>query len=141
MVTLLKWLLVISIALASVVFLRESKGADFKLISQILMCESSGRMDILGDDGVSYGVAQFRKETFFEFAEMSGLKGPRYEDPIHQIKLLDWGLKNGYGNRWSCYTKIKKGDWPKNEDDMAAALHIESNLKRNKFNDLTIKLR
>ena len=101
------------IALGILLLAGQSHAADQKLMHRILMCESSFRPDAIGDDGVSRGIAQFRKETFYEFAEMAqieriGFGKPRWINPQQQIYLLAWGLDHGYGNRWTCYRKIKK---------------------------------
>ena len=88
-------------------------AADSRLMYQIMMCESSLNPHAVGDDGVSRGIAQFRKETFYEFAAMAqierlGFGKPDWMNPQQQIYLLAWGLDNGYGRRWTCYRKIKK---------------------------------
>ena len=83
-----------------------SEAADGMMIVNIVNCESSGRHDAVGDDGISYGIAQFRKETFYEFAKQSRIKGLRYRNPAHQLILLNWALDNGYGYRWTCYRKL-----------------------------------
>jgi len=89
-------------------------NADLKL--RIMICESGLKHDIWGDDGKSFGIAQFRKETFYEFSSMAEKRmrrakmwPPRWTSPQHQLFLLDWGLDNGYGNRWTCYRKIVGG--------------------------------
>jgi hypothetical protein len=93
-------------------------AADGSLMKKIIMCESSGHhvnkhgRIICGDDGVSCGIAQFRKETFYEFATASKKEGtwalgkPRWFNKGQQLFLLSWGLNHGYGNRWTCYRKI-----------------------------------
>ena len=63
-------------------------AADINLIITILECESSGKHDAVGDDGVSYGIAQFRRETFYEFAAEAGFKNFNYRNPIHQLKAM-----------------------------------------------------
>ena len=92
-------------------------GADSKLVMQIIQCESGFKHDAVGDDGVSRGIAQFRKETFAEFAAMAinqkkwdfkKLGKPEWLNPIQQVFLLHWGIDNGYGRRWTCYRNLKK---------------------------------
>lgn len=82
-------------------------AADPLLVAQIVVCESGSRPDVCGDDGISCGIAQFRKETFFEFARQARLTHPRYMDMKQQIYLLNWALDHGLGRRWTCYRKIK----------------------------------
>jgi len=87
-------------------------AADQRLAHEIIQCESSGRAHVWGDDHKSYGIAQFRKETFYEFANAAHLRRPNWRDPRQQIYLLNWGIDHGYANRWTCYRLIKKGKWP-----------------------------
>lgn len=93
-------------------------AADARLKLDILMCESSLRADVCGDDGISCGIAQFRRETFNEFAhqarkQMKKAKmwPPKYMNPMHQIFLLDWALDHRLGRRWTCFRMIKRGEW------------------------------
>lgn len=91
-----------------------ARAADPTLMMKILECESSLRYNVWGDDGKSFGIAQFRKETFYEFAVMAKkemraakLWPARWPIPQHQVFLMNWGIDHGYGNRWTCYRKIK----------------------------------
>lgn len=98
------WLAIFIVAMLFVI--PDSEAADAKLMIDIIECESSGRHNVSGDDGVSYGIAQFRKATFQEFAKQAGMKGMRYRNPVHQLRVMNWALDNGYGYRWSCYRKM-----------------------------------
>jgi len=89
------------------------RAADKDLMLRIMVCESGLRHDALGDDGKSYGIAQFRKETFYEFAALArrelhnaGIYKPNWHNPQHQVFLLNWGLDHGYGRRWTCFRNI-----------------------------------
>jgi len=96
-------------------------AADKSLMHDILMCESSNRhyerdgRVRFGDDGISRGIAQFRRETFYEFAAMAKkqhkwpFKRPRWFDEQQQLWLLEWGLDQGYGKRWTCWRKLTGG--------------------------------
>jgi len=99
-------------------------AADAKLKHDILMCESSNRhYDFhskrvrYGDDGVSRGIAQFRRETFYEQAEAARrdkrwpFGKPEWFNEKQQLWLFDYMLDKGLGDRWTCYRKIKKGEW------------------------------
>ena len=85
-----------------------------RIMLDVMRCESGFRHDAIGDDGVSRGIVQFRKETFYEFAEMAKKQGvwrfgkPRWLDPQQQVFLLEWGIDNGYGRRWTCYRELVK---------------------------------
>jgi len=94
----------------------QALAADAQLMLDIMICESGLRHDAIGDDGVSRGIAQFRKETFYEFAAMALKDGswryaklgkPNWMNPLQQVFLLRWGLENGYGKRWTCFRKLR----------------------------------
>lgn len=100
----------------SLLFVGHVHAADARLMLKIMTCESGMRYDAVGDDGVSRGIAQFRKETFYEFAAMTKEAGkwdakilgrPNWKNPLQQIFLLEWGIDNGYGDRWTCYRMIQ----------------------------------
>ncbi len=91
-----------------------ARAADPTLMMKIMECESSLRSNVWGDDGKSFGIAQFRKETFYEFSVMAReeMKAAKlwpaiWSHPQHQVFLMNWGIDHGYGNRWTCYRKIK----------------------------------
>jgi hypothetical protein len=90
--------------------------ADEELLLRVMECESGLRYNVWGDDRKSFGIAQFRKETFYEFAAMArpemkiaGLWPPVWQNPQHQVFLLEWGIDNGYGKRWTCYRMLTEG--------------------------------
>lgn len=85
-----------------------SHAADANLMISIIECESSGRFNAVGDGGLSHGIAQFRRDTFYEFASLAKMKGMRWKNPIHQMRVMNWALDNGYGRRWTCYRKLTK---------------------------------
>lgn len=81
------------------------------LVEYIVQCESSGQTDVWGDLNYpypSYGVAQFQERTFNRFATEAEFDGAEWKNPHHQIYLLDWALRQGYGKHWkTCYAKSK----------------------------------
>ena len=81
---------------------------DAKLMVDIIECESSGRYDALGDDGISVGIAQFQEATFNEMKKKARMPRLRWKNPVHQRRLLIWMSDNGYGSRWTCWRKIMK---------------------------------
>lgn len=87
-----------------------AQAADINLIIDILECESSGKHDVHGDAGASYGIAQFQRPTFNRFVKQAGFKQFYYENPIHQLRVMNWAIDNGYGAHWTCYTKIQQRD-------------------------------
>lgn len=99
-------------------------AADAQLKLDILMCESSNRHHDFrspriryGDDGVSRGIAQFRRETFYEQAKAARKAGkwpfkkPHWLNKEQQLWLMDYMLDKGLGPRWTCYGMIKRGEW------------------------------
>lgn len=90
-----------------------AQAAPPELLLKVMICESGLRYNVWGDDHKSFGIAQFRKETFYEFAEQAkkemktaGFWPPNWQNPQHQLFLLNWGIDNGYSNRWGCYRMI-----------------------------------
>jgi len=98
-----------------VIYSVDARAADAGLKLRIMICESGLRSDKVGDGGASYGIAQFQKHTFNEFASKNekrmrrlGMWPPSITNPQHQLFLLDWGLDNGYSSRWQvCFAKVK----------------------------------
>lgn len=96
----------------------QANAADARLMLDIMACESAFDSHAIGDDGISRGIAQFQKATFYEFAAMAIQRGnwdykklgkPKWMNAKQQVFLLEWGLDNGYGNRWTCYRKQRGG--------------------------------
>lgn len=85
-----------------------SHAADVNLVINIIECESSGRHDAVGDDGVSVGIAQFQKPTFEMFKRKAGHPEWHWKNPIHQLRLMSWMLDHGHGRHWTCYRKLTK---------------------------------
>ena len=80
--------------------------ANEKLI--ILSCESKFRHDgIWGDNGRSYGIAQFQKVTFDELKIRAEKPTLSWKSQVDQLWLLDWALRNGYAKKWSCWSGNK----------------------------------
>jgi hypothetical protein len=77
----------------------------------VINCESGGVHDRWGDKDKphsSYGLAQFQKRTFYELAKKAALSDPDWTSPSQQVRLLIWGIQNGYGKRWTCYRLLAK---------------------------------
>ena len=85
----------------------QTKAADASLIVDIIECESSGRHNVYGDKGKSYGLVQFQEATFNEMKKKAGLPRLRWKNPVHQLRLMIWMIDHGYGSRWTCYRKLK----------------------------------
>ena len=106
----------IGLCVASLILSGNADAADARLMLNIIACESGMNSQAKGDDGVSRGIAQFRKETFYEFAALAKKQGkwdskklgkPQWMNPQQQLFLLEFGIDNGYGARWTCWRKLK----------------------------------
>lgn len=84
-------------------------AADAKQVIDIIECESAGRYNVVGDDGVSVGIAQFQKATFEELKRKAKMPWLQWKNPIHQMRLLNWAIDHGYGHLWTCYRKLQGG--------------------------------
>ncbi len=81
---------------------------SYKLVSKIIYCESRGKINAIGDNGLSYGVAQFQKPTFNWMKKKLG-KRLDYKSESDQIELLSYALSKGWGRNWTSYRAIKSG--------------------------------
>jgi hypothetical protein len=78
------------------------------MVVQIVMCESGGNPQAVGDHGLARGICQYHKETFYRHANLAGLREAKWLDSGHQLYLLRWALENGLGYEWACYQKLFK---------------------------------
>ena len=90
-----------------------ANATDFDLMQEIVRCESGFRPDVWGDDGRSYGIAQFQKATFNEFAKQAKsemkkahLWPAKWKNPEHQMFLLGWAIDHGKARHWTCFNKL-----------------------------------
>jgi soluble lytic murein transglycosylase-like protein len=82
-----------------------------KIALKVASCESEFKPTALGDGGKAYGIYQFHKPTFNEFAKkLEKLeKLPEkmdYHDTEDNIKLAIWALSKDKGHHWTCYRRI-----------------------------------
>lgn len=90
-----------------------AQAAPARLLIDVIECESGGhhrdkRGQILeGDDGKSIGIAQFQRRTFDWLKVKAKHPEWRHSNPIHQLRLLNWALDNGYSSHWTCWRKLK----------------------------------
>lgn len=71
---------------------------------KIILCESGGKHEVWGKAG-EFGIAQFKKETFYWMAKQAKLENPDWKDKDQQVYLLLWALKNNLGKNWTCNNK------------------------------------
>lgn len=103
------WTVVAAVIILALLIPAQAQAADVNLVINIIECESGGRYNAVGDDGVSVGIAQFQKNTFEEMKKLAKMPRLRWKNPIDQLRLTVWMLDHGYGNRWTCYRKLKGG--------------------------------
>lgn len=72
----------------------------------VARCESEFRADVYGDGGKAYGVFQFHKPTFTEFAKKFGDESLEYKNLEHNVELAMWAISQGKGHHWTCYNKL-----------------------------------
>jgi len=102
------------LAILLLLYIPSVNAMDAKLMVDIIECESSGRYDATGDDGVSVGIAQFQEATFNEMKKKAKMPLLRWKNPVHQLRLMIWMIEHGHGDRWTCYRKImKRGEFAK----------------------------
>ena len=108
----MRWLMPITLTLA---LSSAAQAADIDLFIRIIECESGGRHDAKNEreprGGISFGIAQFQKPTFEEFKKKAGHPEYKWENPIHQMKLLAWVIKDRPDllPHWVCWRKMQKG--------------------------------
>ena len=82
-------------------------GADSKIVSKVIQCESSGNVNAISDGNRSYGIA-IPKPTFMNLSNKLGEELDYYSSH-DQIKLLSWSIANGFGKSWTAYRSIMNG--------------------------------
>lgn len=74
-----------------------------QILETIIRRESNGRHNVWGADK-EFGLAQFKRQTFFFLAEKMGLENPDWKDALQQILVCNWAIRNGYAKKhWSTY--------------------------------------
>ena len=77
------------------------------MVVQIVMCESGGRPDAVGDNGKAYGLTQYHSQTFYLHAKRAGLANANWKNNQHQLTLLRWCLTEGNcGKEWTCWRRL-----------------------------------
>ena len=87
----------------------EGKNYFDEIRYQVGFCESGNKHDgVWGDGGLAYGKYQFHSRTFDWMKDLAGKPELKRENLEDQEWLFKWAIKNGYGDHWTCYTKIMK---------------------------------
>ena len=77
-------------------------------ISFLITCESGGDKYAVNNSephGSSYGILQYRIETFQEQGKKYGLPHDDIYSEKQQIDIASKMIADGLGGRWSCYNK------------------------------------
>ena len=61
-----------------------------RLLQSSIMCESNGRHDGIWGNENEYGIAQFKKSTFYWMAGLANKNDLRWKDRADQLWLLSW---------------------------------------------------
>jgi len=91
--------------------LTHSDMHHYSILNKIIEKESKWQHDLWGDSEYkypAYGIAQFQRRTFYWLEEKAGFSNMDWKNPIHQLVMLDWALRNGYGHLWSTYNEAKE---------------------------------
>ena len=91
---------------ALIEFYADMYGVDRKVALKVAECESEFKTTATGDSGKAYGVFQFHKPTFKEFAKEFGDESLEYKNTEHAIELAVWALAQGKGYHWTCYRNL-----------------------------------
>ena len=91
------------------------EGVDPDLLFAVVMMESGGDPNAVGDDGAAVGLTQIHgKETYDTWRWLCQLLGfeawadddDRRYDPIANLRLCARAIKHGYGPLWSSYRSL-----------------------------------
>ena len=74
-------------------------------MTRVMLCESSGKINAVGDNGKAYGLFQFHENTFKMFAKDLD-EELEWKNPEHQIKLASWAFSKGKQTHWTCWKNI-----------------------------------
>jgi hypothetical protein len=85
-------------------------GIDKALFRYMVQCESQGELNRIGDtdyyvNGVwtpSYGVLQFQKRTFNEYAKKYGVKNAKITDYRSQLLIAAQMVRDNKTHLWTC---------------------------------------
>lgn len=89
-------------------FYADMYGVKKEVALKVAACESEYKTTALGDNGKAYGVFQFHKPTFTEFAKKFGDDSLEYKNVEHSIELAMWAISQGKGAHWTCYRNLPK---------------------------------
>ncbi len=85
----------------------QNAAIDPLKFQRLIVCESQWKTHAQGDNGTSFGLLQFKMQTFAHFTKKYGTLGTDIESPHHQIDLAAQMIANGHLDHWkNCARKI-----------------------------------
>lgn len=79
-------------------------SVSYEEMKRVMLCESTGKIDAIGDNGKAYGLFQFWENTFNLFSKEMG-ESLEYKNPEDQVKLASWAFSKGKQPHWSCWKR------------------------------------
>ncbi len=75
-------------------------GGNYALLDDVIMCESSWNPNPK-PNGISFGIAQFTKDTWKDFGEGDIM------NPYSQLEVMVKMFRDGFAERWDCFKMLK----------------------------------
>jgi len=79
-----------------------------KIIADVIQCESTGKINAVGDGGRSFGLVQIFLPAHPEITKEQAL------DPVFAVDYLAKELSRGRGSAWTCWRLLVSSPLPKN---------------------------
>lgn len=77
-------------------------GTSGAWLVEVMWCESAGDPHALNPMTGDAGLFQYQAQTFWRFAELSGIACSDHWNPWEQIELTAWAFGAGYCDHWVC---------------------------------------
>ena len=77
-------------------------GTDGNWLIDVMYCESHGDPRAYNPATGDSGLYQYQPQTFWRFAELSGIAVTDVWNPWEQIELTAWAFGAGYCDHWVC---------------------------------------
>lgn len=92
-----------------IVYFSNLYQVDVSLVRKVIECESGFSNTVVGDSGLSRGIFQFQRSTFYRMAKILG-EDLNYESQYDQLKLGIYAMsKPELAREWTSYVAIQKG--------------------------------
>lgn len=81
-------------------------GVNAKRLRATLVCESNLNPKAYNPNDPSYGIGQFLKPTFYNYAREVGIKDPYIWDVDQQLQIASYMFSTGQARQWTCYRNL-----------------------------------